>query len=168
MVAEASQQTTNLKISNQMENSLGCSGDASSGIYKWPRMERVADHRVRIAADGPSYFGRVDYGFVPSLRIRTKCGHDVRFIRGSEAIVTSEIMKSSDAIRILRIMENFRSHDIRRQRRILNQKRHTKGRTFDRNEIQSMTSEVRTISEQHRNHLLQVETKRPCIRWFGT
>ena len=88
----------------------------------------------------------------------------VRLIMVSEAMVTSEMMMSSEAIRVLRRMDIVRDDEYPRQRDILKQGRHTRGQTFHgKNEVQSMTSEVRMVSEHDRNHLLQVETKPACL-----
>ena len=121
-------------------------------------------HGILLPADELSLFGRMDCRSLTSLRIKRSCGNVVRLIMGSDAIVTSEEMRSSEAMRILRRMDSFRSDEYPRQRGILKQGRHTKGQTFlGRNEIRSMTSEVRMVSEPDRNHLLQVETKPACL-----
>ena len=44
---------------------------------------------------------KVDAGSVTSLRNERSCGNVMRLIMGSEAIVTSEEMRSSEAMRIL-------------------------------------------------------------------
>ncbi|KAL4570570.1 hypothetical protein LXL04_026226 [Taraxacum kok-saghyz] len=111
-----------------------------------------------------NFSGMVDCRFVTSLRIKRSCGNVVRLILDSEAMVTSEEIKSSEAMRILRRLDIFRSDEFLRRRSILKQRRHTKGQTFHgRNEIRSMTSEVRMVSEHDRNHHLQVETKPACL-----
>ena len=143
---------------------LGCSGDASSGVCKWLRMKCAAGQGLRMPADELNLFGRVDCGSVTSLRNRRSCGNVVRLIMGSEAMVTSEEMRSSEAMRILRRMDSFRNDEYPRRRTILKQGCHTQGQTFRcRNEIQSMTSEVGMVSTYYRNHHLQVETKPACL-----
>ena len=65
----------------------------------------------------------------------------VRLIMDSEAMVTSEGIKSSEAMRILRRVDSVRNDEYPRRRDILHQERHTQGRTFrGRNDVQGMTS----------------------------